>query len=51
MEFTVKKALIVSILVFGMTLSVQARDIVDTAVADNGVIHVVGAVPMPHLFV
>ncbi len=33
MEFTMKKALIASFLAFGMTLSVQAADIVDTAVA------------------
>ena len=33
MGFTMKKALIASILAFGMTLSVQAKDIVDTAVA------------------
>jgi uncharacterized surface protein with fasciclin (FAS1) repeats len=33
MEFTMKKALIASVLAFGMTLSVQAADIVDTAVA------------------
>lgn len=33
MKFTMKKALIASVLAFGMTLSVQAADIVDTAVA------------------
>jgi uncharacterized surface protein with fasciclin (FAS1) repeats len=33
MEFTMKKALIASVLAFGMTLSAQAADIVDTAVA------------------
>ena len=33
MEFTMKKALIASFLAFGMTLSAQAADIVDTAVA------------------
>ena len=33
MGFTMKKALIANILAFGMTLSVQAKDIVDTAVA------------------
>jgi len=32
-EFTMKKALIASVLAFGMTLSVQAADIIDTAVA------------------
>jgi uncharacterized surface protein with fasciclin (FAS1) repeats len=32
MEFIMKKALIATILAFGMTLSVQAKDIVDTAV-------------------
>ena len=33
MEFIMKKALIASILAFGISLSVQAKDIVDTAVA------------------
>lgn len=45
------QALIVSILAFGMTSSFQARDNVDTAVADNGAIHVIGSVPMPNLIV
>jgi len=33
MELTMKKILIASIMAFGMTLSVQAKDIVDTAVS------------------
>jgi uncharacterized surface protein with fasciclin (FAS1) repeats len=33
MELTMKKILIASIVAFGMTVSVQAKDIVDTAVA------------------
>ena len=46
-----KMPLITSILTFGIAFSLQAKDIVDTAVADNGAIYVIGTVPMPNLIV